>query len=149
MKKRKKRKLTSFVKMYRTPIEGLERHLDDPEFRLLYLYVRLADQDQKHGADNYGFADETQREIKKYYLSNWSIGKISNVRKRLIRKGLLNNDQGSTEVAGYSAYREKRVPEAERLLQELEQDVQRKEQTVQNSEQKQKQEPESKMEKPN
>lgn len=131
MSMRKSRKLSGSIRLHRFAITGFEQHLTDQEFRLYYLYARLADWDEKHGEESYGTILETIREIQCHYLPFWSIGKICYWRKALISKGLLQKEENRRiRVVRYSLYRIKNVKEAEQELQLLEQIVHQSEQPV-------------------
>jgi len=120
----KKIKFKGYVKDYRTDIEK-EKTLTDPETRLFRLYIRIVDWDKKH-RDTFGSSEATIRNIKEYYLPNWSIGKICEKRKTLIEKRFLEKKNRRTYIIDCDIYINN--------TQKTEQKLQLSEQAVQLSE---------------
>ena len=126
-------KPNKFCKIFGSEIE-FENQLTDQEFRLYCLYLRTVHWDNRH--ESFGFSDLTIRNIRKHYLHNWSIGKISNTRRSLIKKGWLEKNQyGEIGVREYKIYRLKNVPSAEKCIQRIRQGLQINEQDVHFNEQ--------------
>jgi hypothetical protein len=82
------------------------------------------DWDKRHN-ETFSSTNTTLRDIKKFYLPNWSLGKISYTRRGLIKKGwLVERVDKRTEVRNYRIYREKNVQIVEQEFQLDKQNVQ-------------------------
>ena len=77
-------KPTKFCKLYGVELE-YEKELSDAELRLFFVYRRIVDWDNKH-TDTFGSTAITIRQLQTAYLPDWSVGKISNIRRSLIGK---------------------------------------------------------------
>lgn len=127
-------KPNKYCKLFGIEIE-YENQLTDPEVRFYHVYLRTVDWDVKH-KETFGFSDISLRDLKKHYLPNWSIAKMSGVRRSLIKKGWLEMKAGGQiGVKNYYIYRLKSVQVAEQCIQQMRQGLPIDEQLVQFSEQ--------------
>lgn len=126
-------KPNKFCKLYGVELE-YEKNLSDAEVRLYYIYLRLVDWDSKH-THTFGSTAITIRQLKSVYLPDWSVGKISYVRRSLIQKRWLEKcPDKRIGVREYRIYRSKSVQVAEQYVQLIRRGVQLPEQSVQSSE---------------
>jgi len=107
----------------------------DNECRLLDVLIHIADWDKKH-KETFGTTGESLRDIKKHYLPEWSTGKLSAVRKKLVKHSdIAIKDDGRIEVKNFWRFVSPDVQKVEQAFQSDEQDVQQDEQSVQPAEQ--------------
>lgn len=110
--------MRGWFKYHRDYLEK-ERNLTDSECRLLNVYRAVLDWDSRH--KNFGTSDISIREIKDSYLPHWSIGKISEVRQKLVVNGGLRKLDRSRFAPCLS---EKKLQSVERSVQSTERAVQ-------------------------
>lgn len=111
------------------------QELTDQELRLYQTYVLIANWDRKN-KETFGTTSKLPiREVKKKYLKKWSIGKISTVRKSLIKKGFfIPLSEGGYAVDNYWLYQAK-MHQAEQAFHCHEQGIHPSELNVQQNEQ--------------
>jgi len=127
---RKIGKPNKYCKLFGVEIE-YEKNLNDAEVRLYHLYLRIVDWDIKH-KETFGSVEISIRSLKQFYLSNWSVGKLSYTIRSLIKRGWLEKrEDGRMSIKHYGFYRLKNVQVAEQLIQKVRQGVQLTEQDVQ------------------
>ncbi len=121
--------------MYRYDFLIRLQELTDQEMRLYSTYVLLAHWDRKN-KETFGKITKLPiREIQKKYLKRWSIGKISTVRKSLIKKGYFKPlPEGGFAVDNYWLYQAKML-QAEQAFQCHEQGIHPTELNVRKNEQ--------------
>lgn len=121
--------------MYRYDFLVRLQNLTDQEMRLYGTYVLLAHWDKKNKETFGTIAKLPIREIQRKYLKKWSIGKISNVRKSLIKKGyFIPLPEGGFAVDNYWLYQAKML-QAEQAFQCNEQGIHPTEHNVRQNEQ--------------
>ena len=128
-------KIIGYVKMHRYDYLIRLQELTDQELRLYSTYVLLANWDRKNKETFGTIAKLPIRKIKEIYLKRWSIGKISNVRKSLIKKGYFRPlPEGGYAVDNYWLYQAK-MYQAEQAFRCHEQGIHPSELNVQQNEQ--------------
>jgi hypothetical protein len=97
-------KKVGYLKLIREEIEN-EMSLTDREFRLFYLYLRLAGWDPKH--EDFGKVKITVRGVKDL---PWSYGKVDIVKNKLISKGFISEVSRSViRINNFEKYLVKKI----------------------------------------
>jgi hypothetical protein len=129
-----KMKNVSFLKLYRYEYLVRLKHLSDQEERLFLKYVSLADWDRKNSKTFGMVRNISIRKLKDEYLPGWSIGKICEIRKKLIDKGYLQiKEKGDVWIDTFWIYQTS-VRGAERAFQCIERGIHPSEQNVRQAE---------------
>lgn len=106
-----------------------DKDLTDQEYRLLMIYRGSCDWDPKH--INFGTSDISLREIKKDLLPGWSLGKLSEVRKKMVENGgLRQTSRTRFGIKNPEIFYKKRVRDIELVVQSAERNVHSTEQAV-------------------
>lgn len=129
-----KKKLVGYLKLYRRIALEFKKDLTDPEYHLLDVYVCLARWDPRD-KERFGLIEMSAGDIRREYLSKWSVGKFSETKTSLIEKGFLvkypKNVIGVNNFGIYQAT----VRQAEQMFRCIEQGNQPTEQQIRQNEQ--------------
>lgn len=130
-----KKKYVGYLKLYRRFALEYKKRMTDQEYRLFDVYACLARWD-KRDTDRYGTTEDlSTRDIKIDHLPMWSVGKISEVRTSLIKKGFLEKlPKNKIRVNNFWLY-QATVRQAEQGFRCVEQGIQPTEQNIRQNEQ--------------
>jgi len=127
-------KFRGYTNSYRIKLKKMKFY-EDSEYRLLDVFVNIADWDKKH-INTFGTTGESLRDIQKHYLPNWSLGKLSQTTNKLIKKGdITKRLERRIEIKNFWRFVSSNVQKVEQSVQADEQNVQQNEQPVQPDEQ--------------
>jgi hypothetical protein len=130
-----KKKHVGYLKLYRYFALEYKKRMTDQEYRLFDVYVCLARWDRRD-SERYGKTEDlSTRDIKIDHLPMWSVGKISEVRTSLIKKGFLEKlPKNKICVNNFLVY-QATVRQAEQIFRCIEQGIQPTEQNIRQNEQ--------------
>ena len=116
-----KMKRKGCIKLYRWEFDLLKK-LTDPEYRLYIFYRQAVDWDKKH--ERFGSILISLRGLHSEYFNipDWSLAKLSRVRRKLIEKNLLRLADDYIHVENMRIFQEK-VVIAEQLFKQLERGI--------------------------
>ena len=134
MKMNMKKKLVGYLKQYRWFALEYKKSLSDQEYRLLDVYAGIARWDPRD-KERFGMVDTSIRDTIDQHLPNWSVGKMSETRTSLVKKGfLIKHPKNIFYVDNFEIY-SATFRKAERILQCIEQGIQPTEQHIRQNEQ--------------
>jgi len=123
-----------FIRLYRKELTVRLKNLTDRELRLFLVFATLAGWDHRNKR-TYGIVRKSYREIKAENLSKWSIGKISEVSRKLIGRGFIERIKPAHIRVNYYWLFRANIDKAEQGYQLVEQGIQPTEQNIREYEQ--------------